>query len=272
MKNVTHPRLVFIGGGNMAGAIFGGLLGSGWPADAIHVVEPWAEQRARIAAAHPGVQLWPAPDTALADAEVVIWAVKPQSFAQASAASAPWSGHALHLSVMAGIRSDAIARAAGTERVVRAMPNTPALIGKGITGLVARMAVSPADRGTVERVLAPTGSLLWFDQESDLDAVTALSGSGPAYVYFFLEAMIEAGVQMGLRAEDARRLAQETFAGAAALAMQSTDEPAVLRERVTSKGGTTHAAISSLEADAVKAAFMRALQAARQRAVELGQA
>jgi pyrroline-5-carboxylate reductase len=263
-------RIVFIGGGNMAGAIFGGLLWGGWPPELIRVVEPWDEQRVRIAGARPGVPLMAAADSTLADAEVVVWAVKPQSFAEASAGCAAWASNALHLSVMAGIRSDAIARAAGSERVVRAMPNTPALIGKGITGLVARAAVSAADRHTVERVLSPTGSLLWFERESDLDSVTALSGSGPAYMFYLIEAMVDAGTRMGLDAAAARRLAQETMAGAAALAMQSDDSPATLRERVTSKGGTTHAAITSLDADGVKAAVVRALEAGRARAEELG--
>jgi pyrroline-5-carboxylate reductase len=263
-------RLVFVGGGNMAGAIFGGLLWGGWPAEAIRVVEPWDEQRARIAAARPGVGLLAAADASLADAEVVVWAVKPQSFAEASAGCAAWASNALQLSVMAGLRSEAVARAAGTERVVRAMPNTPALIGKGITGLVASAAVSAADRHAVERVLSPTGSLVWFERESDLDAVTALSASGPAYMFYFIEAMIEAGTQMGLAPAAARRLAQETMAGAAALAMQSDESPATLRERVTSKGGTTHAAITSMDADGVKAAVVRALLAARTRAQELG--
>jgi pyrroline-5-carboxylate reductase len=153
---------------------------------------------------------------------------------------------------------------------VRAMPNTPALIGKGIAGLYARAAVSASDRAAVERVLAPTGSLLWFDAEGDLDAVTALSGSGPAYAYYLIEAMVEAGAQMGLDRAAARRLAQETLAGAAQLAMQSDESPATLRERVTSKGGTTHAAITVLDASGVKAAFVRALHAARNRAEELG--
>jgi pyrroline-5-carboxylate reductase len=269
---MSAPHLAFIGGGNMAGAIFGGLLWGGWPAAHITVVEPSDEQRARIAAARPGVRLLAQADASLAEADLVVWAVKPQSFAQAAAPCTPHIGRALQLSVMAGVRSDALARAAGTERVVRAMPNTPALIGKGIAGLFARAGVSAADRALAERVLAPTGSLLWFDAEADLDAVTALSGSGPAYVFYVIEAMIEAGTRMGLDAAHARRLAQETLAGAAQLAMQSDESPAVLRERVTSKGGTTHAAITSLEADGVKAAFVRALQAAQRRAVELGRA
>jgi pyrroline-5-carboxylate reductase len=265
-------RLAFVGGGNMAGAIFGGLLAGGWPPAQVTVVEPAAEQRARLAATHPGLRVFERADDSLRRADVVVWAVKPQQFVQAAQACAPYVGAALQLSVMAGVRSDAIVRAAGTERVVRAMPNTPALIGRGIAGLVARAAVSAQDRAAVERVLAPTGSLLWFAQEDDLDAVTALSGSGPAYAFYLIEAMIEAGVQMGLASDAARRLAQETLAGAAQLAMQSTETPATLRERVTSKGGTTHAAITSLDRDGVKAAIVRALHAARVRAAELGRA
>ncbi len=265
-----HARLAFIGGGNMAGAIFGGLLRSGWPAAAIRVVEPGAEQRERIAAAWPGVTLLPAADATLASAEIVVWAVKPQSFAEAAAACAGATAGALQLSVMAGIRSEAIARASGSERVVRAMPNTPALIGQGIAGLVARAAVGPADRANVEAVLAPTGQMLWLDREDALDAVTALSGSGPAYVFFFIEAMMEAAEQMGLTREQGRTLAQATFAGATALAMQSDESPATLRERVTSKGGTTFAALESMRADQVQQAIVRALMAARQRAEELG--
>src|SRR5688572_30077432 len=177
LRTMTVPHLALIGGGNMAGAIFGGLLWGGWPAERITVVEPWDEQRARIAAARPGVRLLAAADASLAQAQMVVWAVKPQSFGEAAQPCAPHIGGALQLSVMAGVRSEVIARVAGTERVVRAMPNTPALIGKGIAGLFARAAVTAEDRAAVERVLAPTGSLLWFDAESDLDAVTALSGS-----------------------------------------------------------------------------------------------
>ncbi len=267
---MAHPTLAFIGGGNMAGAIFGGLVRSGWPGAGILVVEPWAEQRERIAAAQPGVRLLAAADASLAAADIVVWAVKPQSFAEAAAPCAAHVARALQLSVMAGIRSEAIVRATSSERVVRAMPNTPALIGQGIAGLFAREAVSAVDRAEADRVLAPTGQLLWVAREADLDAVTALSGSGPAYVFFFLEAMIEAGVQMGLPAEHARHLAQQTFIGAAGLALQSSEPVALLRERVTSKGGTTQAALASLDTDQVKDAFVRALHAAHARAVALG--
>jgi len=267
---MAASQLAFIGGGNMAGAIFGGLVRSGWPADAIHVVEPWPEQRERIAAAHPGVHVLAAADASLAAADIVVWAVKPQSFADAAAACAPHVGRALQLSVMAGIRSQALVRASGSQRVVRAMPNTPALIGQGIAGLYAREAVVAADREAVEAVLAPTGQLLWVEREEQLDAVTALSGSGPAYVFYFIEAMIEAGTQLGLAPDQARRLAEQTFAGAASLSMQSDEPVQLLRNRVTSKGGTTQAAIESLEVDHVREAIVRALHAAQARAVELG--
>ena len=153
---MAQPTLAFIGGGNMAGAIFGGLVRGGWPAASISVVEPSAEQRERIAVARPGVRLLAAADATLAAADVVVWAVKPQLFAGAAAPCTPHVGRALQLSVMAGIRSDALVRASGSERVVRAMPNTPALIGQGIAGLYARAAVDGRDRKVVESVLAPT--------------------------------------------------------------------------------------------------------------------
>ena len=264
-----YPRLAFVGGGNMASAIVGGLVASGHPAQRIVVVEPHAPQ-ADIVRERFGVQVEAAGGAALAGADVVVWAVKPQAFGAAAAPCAPYVAGALHLSVMAGIRSDAIAHAVGTERVVRAMPNTPALIGEGIAGLFARAAVTAADRAAVERVLAPTGELLWVAREADLDAVTALSGSGPAYVFFFLEAMMQAAVDMGLDPAQGRRLAQATFKGATALARASDESPETLRSRVTSKGGTTHAAITAMEAAGIKPAIVQALRAAQARARELG--
>jgi pyrroline-5-carboxylate reductase len=261
--------IAFIGGGNMAGAIIGGLVKSGRDARSILVVDPGDAQREKLHADF-GVCTLAAADASLDAASLVVWAVKPQYFGAAALPCAPHVDKALHLSVMAGIRSDAIARAARTQRVVRAMPNTPALIGQGISGLYARDAVGQAERLTVEQVLSPTGQLMWVDREEDLDAVTALSGSGPAYVFYFVEAMMQAAQQMGLGAEQGKRLALATFAGASALAAASDDPPETLRERVTSKGGTTYAALSSLEADGVKAAFVKALQAAQRRARELG--
>jgi len=261
--------IAFIGGGNMASALIGGLLKAGHAAADIVVVEPVEAQRDKLAAAF-GVVPQASADARLGSAGTVVWAVKPQFFVEAAAPCAPFVGGALQLSVMAGIRSDAIVQAAGSVRVVRAMPNTPALIGQGIAGLFARPEVDAAGRGAVERLFAPTGESLWVEHEDDLDAVTALSGSGPAYVFYFLEAMMQGGAEMGLNEADARRLSQATFAGAAALAMQSPLSPTALREQVTSKGGTTFAAISALDRSGVKAAFVQALHAARQRAQELG--
>jgi pyrroline-5-carboxylate reductase len=261
--------IAFIGGGNMASALIGGLLKAGRAPASIRVVEPIEVQRQRLGQQF-GVVAQAQAEASLADAQLVVWAVKPQLFAQAAAPCVAHVARALQLSVMAGIRSDTIVRACGSERVVRAMPNTPALIGQGIAGLYARAAVGAAERAAVEQVLAPTGALLWVAREEDLDAVTALSGSGPAYVFYFVEAMMQAAQDMGLSESQGRTLALATFAGATALALQSGDPPALLRERVTSKGGTTHAALSSLEADGVKAAIVKALRAAQQRAHELG--
>ena len=265
----TFSSAAFIGGGNMASALISGLLRSGQAAGSNTVVEPFAEAAAALRSRF-GVTVLPQADASLAGAAIVVWAVKPQVFQQAAAACSPHLAGALQLSVMAGIPARAIVAATGSARVVRAMPNTPALIGQGMTGLVALPAVSAAECRQVDALLAPTGATEWLPEERLLDAVTAVSGSGPAYVFYLIEAMIEAGVELGLDAAQARRLAQGTVAGAAALASQSEEPPQTLRERVTSKGGTTHAAISHLEAAGVKPAFVAALQAAARRAAELG--
>jgi pyrroline-5-carboxylate reductase len=267
--NDQNARIAFIGGGNMASAIIGGLLEQGLPASQVAVVEPFAEARARLQQQF-GVAAEEHAGAALASAGLVVWAVKPQTFKEAAAQAKPHIAQALQLSVAAGIRSDSIAAWLGTERIVRSMPNTPALVRKGMTALYARPVVSAEDKARVEQVIATTGEHLWVAREKDLDAVTALSGSGPAYVFYFLEAMTQAGAEMGLPADQARRLAVGTFAGASELARASSEPLATLRERVTSKGGTTHAALTSLEQDQVKAAFVKALHAACRRAEELG--
>ena len=217
-----------------------------------------------------GVTVLAAADATLEAAGLLVWAVKPQVFRAAAAACKPYLPGALHLSVMAGIRSDAIAAATGASRIVRAMPNTPALIGQGIAGLFARDAVTADDRVQVEALLAPTGDIVWVDREEALDAVTALSGSGPAYVFHVIEAMLAAAHEMGLAEPAAKRLALQTLAGAAALAARSDESPETLRRNVTSAGGTTHAAMTILEQRGVKAAFVEAILAARDRARELG--
>jgi pyrroline-5-carboxylate reductase len=253
----------------MASAIIGGLLRQGLAPAQIEVVEPVEAARARLQEQFQLVAQAEA-GTALSGASLVVWAVKPQTFKEAAAQARPHVGGALHLSVAAGIRSGSIAQWLGTERVVRCMPNTPALVGKGMTGLFARPAVTVQDKAQAEQVIATTGESLWVAREEDLDAVTALSGSGPAYVFFFLEAMAQAGVEMGLPWDQAYRLAVGTFAGASELARASSEPPQVLRERVTSKGGTTYAALTSMEQDQVQALFVKALHAAHRRAAELG--
>jgi pyrroline-5-carboxylate reductase len=265
----SSPPIAFIGGGNMAGAIIGGLVRQGLPGARIEVVEPSAEARQRLQAQF-GIAGLEQAGPAVERAGLVVWAVKPQNFREAAQAVAPFTRAALHLSVAAGIRSDSMAQWLGTQRIVRAMPNTPALIGKGMTALYARPGVSEEDKARAGRVIATTGESLWVQEEAQLDAVTALSGSGPAYVFFFLEAMTQAGIEMGLPRDQAYRLAVGTFAGASELARATDDPPEALRQRVTSKGGTTYAAITSMERDQVQAHFIKALHAARQRAKELG--
>ena len=271
MSTPSNPSqtLAFIGGGNMASAIIGGLIKQGTPAKSILVVEPFEEARHRLHSQF-GVRPIAHADATLAEAGLVIWAVKPQTFKDAALQTRDFCARALHLSVAAGIRSDSIAHWLGTERVVRAMPTTPALVGLGQTGLFARTAVTTADKTWVEQVVATTGALLWVNEEPLLDAVTAISGSGPAYVFFFMEAMVEAGIKMGLSIEQATQLTIGTFVGASHLAKSATEPPAVLRERVTSKGGTTYAALTAMQSARLGEHFQEALQAAQRRAHELG--
>lgn len=253
----------------MASAIIGGLRRQGMVAEQFIVVEPHAPQREKLLADF-GIAALEQPSRLLSQSQQIVWAVKPQTFREAVAQTAAHTKDALHLSVMAGITSTSMAQQLATQRIVRAMPNTPALIGKGIAGLYARSGVSEADKRGIEALIATTGEHLWVTDESHLDAVTALSGSGPAYVFFFIESMIRAGQSMGLSEQQARHLAQSTFAGAAELARQSPDSPDVLRQRVTSKGGTTYAAITAMQDSLVGQHFEQALRAAGARAAELG--
>jgi pyrroline-5-carboxylate reductase len=269
VMSTSTQHIAFIGGGNMASAIIGGLIRQGMKPEQISVVEPFADTAAKLLADF-GITAMPAAGPALSEADLVVWAVKPQVFSEAAAPVMPHTLKALHLSVAAGIRTDSIGRWVGTERVVRCMPNTPALVGQGMTALFPCASVTAADKQLVEQVIGTTGQYLWVTEESQLDAVTALSGSGPAYVFYFLEAMTEAGVGMGLSAAQAYQLAVATFAGASSLAAASSESPEVLRQRVTSKGGTTYAAITAMEAAGIKPAFIKAMQAAQVRAGELG--
>lgn len=263
-------KVSFIGGGNMASALIGGLLKKGWSADDISVVEIDAGARTRLAASfhvHTHADM----ASGLAAAECIVLAVKPQHVQQAAREMSPYAGNALVVSIAAGIRASDLARwLNGHGRIVRAMPNTPALVLAGVTGLYAAPGVSDADRGRAQALLSVAGKTLWVGSEEQIDAVTAVSGSGPAYVFFFIEALQEAAAALHLEPETARCLALETFAGAVKLAAESTESPATLRARVTSKGGTTERALSELEKDHVREAIVRAVSAAAARSRELG--
>ena len=255
----------------MASAIISGLIKQGTPSEDVLVIDPIEEARTRIEHQFH-VQTFPIAGPALGDADLVVWAVKPQVFKEVALFAGAFCHQALHLSVAAGIRSDSISRWLQSERVVRAMPNTPALVGLGQTGLFALAAVTTDDKAWIERIVATTGQCLWVSHEALLDAVTAISGSGPAYVFFFIEAMVEAGVNMGLTEAQAHQLAVGTFVGASELARSASESPAILRERVTSKGGTTHAAITAMQTAGLSGHFQAALVAAQQRAAEMGEA
>lgn len=265
-------KLAFIGGGNMARAIIGGLLARDMkPADIV-VVEPDASARLRLLAEH-GVRAYEAPGPEMAGADAAILAVKPQNMREAATAAAPYLGDPLVVTIAAGIRIADLARwLGGHRRVVRAMPNTPALVHAGITGLHAPPGTSDADRGLAERMLAAVGATVWFDSESDLDAVTAVSGSGPAYVFYAIEALEAAARELGLAEGASRSLALWTFVGATKLAIERGEEPAALRAQVTSPGGTTERAVGVLEAAGVRRHFIDAVKAACERSRELGDA
>lgn len=262
-------KITFIGGGNMAVALIGGLKKHGYSAAGIQVVEPVEAARERLTEAF-GVRCASAVDAAALNCEVLVLAVKPQQMREALAPVAGRLADQLVVSIAAGLRLADIGRWLGDHRnLVRTMPNTPALIGAGITGLCADPSVDREGRETAERILGAVGRTVWIEDESKMDAVTAVSGSGPAYVFYFIEAIEEAARDLGFTAEEARLLTVETFLGAARLAEQSTEPVAVLRSRVTSKGGTTAAALESFDADGVRAAIGRGVRAAQVRGREL---
>ncbi len=262
-------KVSFIGGGNMAAAIIGGLVASGaQPAD-IEVVEINADSRAQLAARYGVVTHTDVSQARLHD--LVVLAVKPQTLPEVAAALAARLSGQLVVSIAAGVRVADLARwLGGHERIVRAMPNTPALVQAGITGLYAPPAVNSNGRSQAETVLRAVGGVAWVESEGQLDAVTAVSGSGPAYVFYCIESLEAAAVEQGLSAAAARQLALQTFFGAAKLALESGEEPAVLRQRVTSKGGTTERGVAALESAGLKRAFEQAVEAASRRSAELG--
>lgn len=262
-------NISFIGGGNMATAIIGGLIADGTPAAFIEVVDVSADTCARLAQQF-GVKT----HTALEQAQlhsVVVLAVKPQQLPEVAKQLAPRLREQLVVSIAAGVRLGDLSRwLGGHARIVRTMPNTPAMVGAGITGLFAGGQVKGEDRSAAESILRAVGAVVWVKDEAELDWVTALSGSGPAYVFHFIEALEDAGIKAGLAPEVARRLALHTVFGAAKLALEAGEDPSVLRAKVTSKGGTTERALASLGADGFMAMIGRAVNAAAARSKELG--
>ena len=262
-------KLGFIGGGNMAAAMIGGMLQKGFAASDIVVAET-SPERCSWLTREFGVVAQPDAEATLS-AEVIILAVKPQQLAEVLRALPPLKPEQLVLSIAAGVRAEDIARwLGGHTAVVRAMPNTPALVGAGIAGLFALPGVSELQKSHANRILEAVSRAVWVDQEAQIDAVTAISGSGPAYVFFFIEALEQAGIELGLTPETARLLTLQTFFGAAALAIKDQSAPAELRARVTSKGGTTERGILALEEGGVAYAIGLAARAAAERAAEMG--
>lgn len=266
-------KLAFIGGGNMARALGNGLIGRLCAAADIHVID--TEPRARAFWQALGVQVAPAPDAQLSARNVWIFAVKPQVMPQVVRQCRAWlQPGTVVITIAAGIPGEAVAGWLGTpehpyRRIVRCMPNTPALVARGMTGMVALSDVDASDRVLAEKLLRAVGDVLWVESDAAIDAVTAISGSGPAYVFLFLESLVTAAVDQGLTRQQGLQLALATLGGATALAAQSADTPAVLRERVTSKGGTTAAALAVFQDQGFETCVRDAVAAAARRAAEL---
>ena len=263
-------NITFIGGGNMATALISGLLQQGGSPSAIRVVEVSAEGRERLRGKY-AVAVHEKLTAAALDSDIVVLAVKPQQLREVAAQLQGQLTGKLVISIAAGVRGADLARwLGGHTQLVRAMPNTPAMILSGITGLYALAGVSEEQKHQAEAVLSAVGTVVWLDAETQMDAITAVSGSGPAYVFYFMEALENAAREFGFPDGAARHLAVETFLGAAKLAAASDEDLATLRTRVTSKGGTTERALLTMETAAVKANIVRAIQAAAERSRELG--
>lgn len=263
-------KLAFIGGGNMASALIGGLIARGAKPASICVVEPVAAARRRVAAKFK-VRASAAADARVLGADTLVLAVKPQDMRSAATPLAGKLGGKLVISVAAGIRLADLSRwLGGHAKLIRCMPNTPALIGAGIAGLYAPAGVKPPERRRAERILGAVGKVVWVKDEALLDPVTAVSASGPAYVFWFIEQLAKSGEALGLAPAVAAQLALETVLGSAKLAAGSKEPPGVLRERVTSRGGTTAAALKVFEDEALAERFRRAVEAASRRGAEMG--
>lgn len=272
MPHPTTTTIGFIGAGNMARSLAGGLLKNGFPAARLRLADPDPAQRAAIKKAL-GLDAEHDNDALARECDTLILAVKPQALRAAARALAPaaQARRPLVISIAAGVRlPDLDAWLGGGLPLVRAMPNTPALIGAGASGMYANARVSDDQRSRAESILRAVGTVVWVADEGALDAVTALSGSGPAYFFLMMEALEQAGVALGLDTATSRLLTLETAFGAAKMALESGEEPAQLRARVTSPGGTTERALETLERGELRALIARAVDAACARSRELG--
>lgn len=269
MSDNRNFKISFVGGGNMAKALINGMTQQGFAATSINVVEQDAEKRAQLKSDF-GINVTEQLPS-VSNSDVIVLAVKPQQLRDLSIFLGSLLHNQLVISIAAGVRSKDLARwLGGYQAIVRVMPNTPAQIQAGISALFAMQATSSLQREQANMVFSAVGQTLWLDNEEKFDVVTAVSGSGPAYVFYFIEAMQQAGMELGLDAEQARLLALQTFLGASRLAAQSSEDAKTLRSQVTSKGGTTEQAILSMEASEVKTAVIKAIEAAAARSRELG--
>ena len=263
--------IAFIGAGNMASSLIGGLRAKGLDAAQIRASDPGADTRAKVAAEH-GIEVFADNAQAVANADVIVIAVKPQAMKAVCQDLRPHlKPHQLLVSIAAGITCTSLLNWLGEQPLVRCMPNTPALLGKGVSGLYATAAVTSEQRQQADELLSAVGLVVWVDQEAQIDAVTAVSGSGPAYFFLLIEAMTDTGVKLGLTREVAEQLAQQTALGAAHMAVGSDVDAAELRRRVTSPAGTTEAAIKSFQASGFEAMVEKALSAAAHRSAEMAE-
>jgi pyrroline-5-carboxylate reductase len=268
---MSNPTIAFVGAGNMAASLIGGLRAQGVPADAIRASEPGAEQRGRLNQQH-GIALFSDNVEAIEGADLIVLAVKPQVMKAVCLDLAPHlTADQVIVSIAAGISCASLEKWLGERAIVRCMPNTPALLRQGVSGLFANPRVSAAQKAQAEQVLSAVGLALWLEEEAQLDAVTAVSGSGPAYFFLLIEAMTAAGEQLGLPRATAAQLSIQTALGAARMASESDVDAAELRRRVTSPNGTTEAAIKTFQAGGFEALVQQALHAAANRSAELAE-
>jgi len=263
--------ITFIGGGNMATSLIAGLISNNYPAEDIRVADP-EQSKCDVLNAQYGVKAFTDNQQAVADADIIVLAVKPQVMQTVckTLAASVQATRPLVISIAAGLLSKDISRWLGGDvSMVRCMPNTPSLLNAGATGLFANDKVSSEQKQQADQILSTAGINVWVDSENLLDAVTAVSGSGPAYYFLFMEAMQDAAIKLGLNKDQAQQLTQQTALGAARMALESDDDASILRAKVTSKGGTTEQAINTFEAKQLRDIVMQAMQAANDKAIEL---